>query len=341
MTRLRLTEIAGMLFFIILMMGCLTAEKSNKQAASQLIPNKIPVVFDTDCNNELDDQHALAYLLCNSDVFDILGVTVNATLNGGEVTNHYKEAERILKFYKAEGKIPLKTGANAGFTEIRPTIGKPDFDGKEAVDFIIKTINESQDTVVLLPVGKLTNIALAVEKSPAIKNKIRIVWLGSNYPEPGEYNQDNDPEALRYLLSQDVPFEMVTVRYGKPSGTAAVAVTKTEIQQKMASLGPKVDSVEGRHGEKFSCFGDYSLNLFEHIELYENSRSLFDMVAVAILKNESWGESSEVPSPRLDDRNWIDQPDNERKIIVWENFDKDKILTDFFSVMKDPVLTGN
>ena len=36
---------------------------------------KIPVIFDTDANNELDDQHALAYLLFNADVFDIKGIT--------------------------------------------------------------------------------------------------------------------------------------------------------------------------------------------------------------------------------------------------------------------------
>ena len=50
------------------------------------------------------------------------------------------------------------------------------------------------------------------------------MWLGSNYPAPGEYNQDNDPESLRYVLSTDVPFEMVLVRYGMPSGTDAIRV---------------------------------------------------------------------------------------------------------------------
>ena len=32
----------------------------------------IPVIFDTDANNELDDQHALAYMLLNDEVFDVL-----------------------------------------------------------------------------------------------------------------------------------------------------------------------------------------------------------------------------------------------------------------------------
>ena len=39
--------------------------------------SRIPVIFDTDANNELDDQHALAYLIFNADFFNIIGITVN------------------------------------------------------------------------------------------------------------------------------------------------------------------------------------------------------------------------------------------------------------------------
>jgi hypothetical protein len=37
------------------------------------------VILDTDANNELDDQHAIAYLLFNGQVFDVEGITVNRT----------------------------------------------------------------------------------------------------------------------------------------------------------------------------------------------------------------------------------------------------------------------
>ena len=57
--------------------------------------NKIRVLLDTDANNELDDQHAIAYMLMNRDVFDIEGITVNRTRNGGDVSQHAAEAERI------------------------------------------------------------------------------------------------------------------------------------------------------------------------------------------------------------------------------------------------------
>jgi hypothetical protein len=58
--------------------------------------------------------------------------------------------------------------------------------------------------------------------------------------------------------------------------------------------GPKSDTeITGRHGGTFTSFGDYSANLFEHAEMYGNppSRSLFDMAAVAILKESLNGVS--------------------------------------------------
>ncbi len=302
---------------------------------------RIPVIFDTDANNELDDQHALAYLLFSGDTFDVLGVTVNATYNGGEVAQHYAEALRVLRLCNLDGKIPLFAGANADFDEIRGSIGQDKYDGKAAVDFIVEQALLPRDQkLVLLPVGKLTNIALALEKAPEIKDKVRIVWLGSNYPEPGEYNQVNDISSLNYILDLKVPFEMVSVRYGKPSGTDAVRATPMEIGQKMPGAGPTSEPVDGRNGGTFTNFGDYSVNLFRNIELHGDppSRALFDMVAVAIIKNPSWGKTDEVPAPIVDGETWTARPDNSRAMIVWENFDREAILEDFYAVMHNPVL---
>ena len=85
-----------------------------------------------------------------------------------------------------------------------------------------------EEKLIIIAVGKLTNVALALEKEPSISKNIRLVWLGANYPEPGEYNLDNDIPSMNYLLESDIPFEMVTVRYGKPSGTDAVRVLESE-----------------------------------------------------------------------------------------------------------------
>ena len=203
--------------------------------------DRIPVIVDTDANNELDDQHALAYAFFNREVFDIKGITINATSGGGDADEQYAEGKRVMELCNVWNSIPLKKGANQDFDDISAQLSLPDYDGNEAVDFIIQeALKMEERKLVLIPVGKLTNIALAIKKEPRIMEKIRIVWLGSNYPERGEYNLENDIGALNYILDRQVPFEMVVVRYGTPYGSDVVRVTPAEIAARMKNLGPQV-----------------------------------------------------------------------------------------------------
>ncbi len=303
---------------------------------------RIPVIVDTDANNELDDQHALAYVLLNGDTFHVRGVTVNATKGGGDIRQQYEEARRVMALCGVQG-IPLHAGANGSFEAIRPTLRQPDYDGRAAVDFIVAQARAQPagTPLVLLPIGKLTNIALALARDASIAKKVRVVWLGSNYPAPGEYNQDNDPESLRYVLSTDVPFEMVLVRYGAPSGTDAIRVTPEEVAARVAGKGPRSAApVMGRHGVAFSTFGDYSVNLFAHIEFDRTppSRALYDVGAVAVLKNPSWASSRRQGAPALVGTRWEDRSDNTRTITIWENFDRDAIVNDFVRTLEQPVV---
>jgi inosine-uridine nucleoside N-ribohydrolase len=309
-----------------LVVGCQSKEAKETR--------KTRIIFDTDTNNELDDQHALAYLLFNQSTFQIEGITVNTTDNGSSMEQHYAEAKRVLQLCAAD-TFPLLRGADKNFKDIVKTLDSTTYDGQDAVDLMInKSLENTSDTLVILAVGKLTTVALAVARDPSIVNRVRLVWLGSNYPEPGEYNQNNDTVAMNYLLNKKVPFEMVTVRYGKLSGTAAVSITQADVNKIMPGLGPRISvPVVGRMGGVFFCFGDYSVDLFKHIDYHSDppSRSLFDMAAVAIVKNPTWAERSSIPAPILINNQWAERPGNPRKIIVWENFKSRAILDDFIS----------
>ena len=302
-----------------------------------------PVLLDTDANNELDDQHAIAYMLFSGDVFDVEGISVNRTRGGGDVEMQAKEAERVVQLAGLSRVFPVYRGANGSFTEIAPHVGETTFDGKAAVDMILAQSRKARpQKLVLVPIGKLTNIALALKKEPALANRVRVVWLGSNYPDPGEYNQENDEGALQFILdSTSVPFEMAVVRYGKPSGTDHVRVTRDEIRARVASKGPRVRiPVEGRNGGRFQTFGDYSVDLFDHIQMNGTppSRALYDMAAVAIVKNPAWAHPRRIGAPQLVDSKWVERPENARTITVWEDFDRDAILADFYATMERPVL---
>lgn len=319
----------------------LLAGQAAHPRTSALAQRLTRVLLDTDANNELDDQHAIAYMLFSGDVFDVEGITVNRTRGGGDVELQAAEAERIVALAGLRRVFTVFRGANGSFAEIAPHVREPNFDGASAVNEIIKQAKAPGTPLTLVPVGKLTNIALALLKEPSIASKVRIVWLGSNYPEPGEYNQENDEGALQYLLDANVPFEIALVRYGTPTGTDHVRVTRDEIHARMPGKGPLVRViVAGRHGGKFSTFGDYSVNLFDHIELSGDppSRALYDMAAVAIVKNPAWAHARKIPAPKLENGKWVERPDNKRTITLWENFDRDAILKDFFATMDRPVL---
>jgi purine nucleosidase len=291
---------------------------------------KTRIIVDSDANNELDDQHAIAYVLLSRDRFDVEGITVNKTFGGGDINEQAAEAERVVKLCGRSPDIGVYKGATGNFGEIKGTVHQEAFDGSDAVNFIIARAKaDTPRTLVILAIGKLTNIGLALCKDPSIAHAIRPVWLGTNYPDPGEYNLENDTAAVNYVLGLGVPFEIATVRYGKSTGTAAVQASVDDIRKHMRGQGPHIaHKVAGRHGGQFSCFGDYSIDLFEHVK--EKTRALYDMAAASIIKNPRWAKSSVIHAPRFEGGGWIEQPENPRTIIIWENFNRDEIMNDFY-----------
>lgn len=307
------------------------------QSRTKALTSRIPLLIDTDANNELDDQHALAYAFFNRDIFDIVGVTVNNTPLGDGIDGQYSEAQRIMHLCDCLDQIPLARGVEGNLKEVLPTVGDSEHDGFAGVDFIVDCARSSREqTLVLVAIGKLTNVALALAKAPDIASRIRLVWLGSNYPYPGEYNLWSDPDAVSYLLSSTINFEIVTVRYRETTGATAVSVEGTEIARRMKGAGPKVSAIGGRHGGMFSTFGDYSISLFEHVNL--SRRPLFDVVAVAVVKEPTWGRYSTIRAPELDNLEWVENRSASRHIGIWENFERDAILEDFFSSCRSPRL---
>jgi hypothetical protein len=57
------------------------------------------------------------------------------------------------------------------------------------------------------------------------------------------------------------------------------------------------------------------------------------MAAVAVVKNRSWASKREVPAPILSNNQWVERPFNMRVITLWENFDRNGIMQDFFQTM--------
>lgn len=80
-------------------------------------------------------------------------------------------------------------------------------------------------------------IDLELQKSPIIAGKIRIVWLGSNFPDPGEYNLLNDIPALLSVLQGDMELEIIPVRSNQLSETSDAEVNWDDFKKKCLEKG--------------------------------------------------------------------------------------------------------
>lgn len=321
----------------LLLSACAASEEPPASTTSpvQADTARTRVIIDTDANNELDDQHAIAYALLSGDAFQVEGITVNRTDNGGDIDAQTQEARRVVRLTGLDGAVPIREGASGSYQAIAPQVDASDFDGAAAVNFLIERAHASDERpLVIVAIGKLTNVALALEKDPSIASEIRVVWLGSNFPEPGEYNLENDPSAVNPVIESDAPFEVAVVRYGQSSGTAAVQTFQPEIHARMPGLGPAVEApVTGRHGGAHRTFGDYSVALFDHVDQY--ARALYDVAALAVVKNPSWGVRRTAGPYRLEEGEWVRQSGGD-DLVIWELFYTSKILDDFFATIANP-----
>jgi inosine-uridine nucleoside N-ribohydrolase len=173
----------------------------------------VPVIFDTDIGDDIDDALALALAL-QSPELDVKLVTTVAD----DVESRTRLAWKELGLFGRQD-VPLATGAPeplldpkfpdhaAQFGVLTPQDQAPAAARRRAADRIIETLLASDVKMTLIPVGPLTNIALALKEEPRIKDKIeRIVLMGGAYfPPRREYNIYRDRIAAEVVFSSGVP----------------------------------------------------------------------------------------------------------------------------------------
>ena len=101
-----------------------------------------------------------------------------------------------------------------GEAEFPEPKGQPD--PRRAAQFIIDTIMANPGEITLVPLGPLTNVALAVATEPRIAENVReVVLMGGaanvagNASPVAEANIRNDPEAAHIVFHAGWPVTMV------------------------------------------------------------------------------------------------------------------------------------
>ncbi|MBA2272627.1 MAG: nucleoside hydrolase [Actinobacteria bacterium] len=204
-----------------------------------------------DCDPGHDD--ALALLLAHAHpAVELLAVT---TVAGNQTLDKTTLNARRVMSVAGIKEVPVAAGAARplmrdqltapevhgqsgleGWPFDEPEVG---LDPRHAVDLIAETV-AACDEVTLVPVGPLTNIALALHRHPGVMAKVKdIVLMGGssglgNTTPAAEFNIHADPEAAHIVFSSGLPVTMV------PLDLTHQAMVTPQILEQVRAVGNRV-----------------------------------------------------------------------------------------------------
>ncbi len=210
------------------------------------------IIIDTDPG--ADDAMAILLAL-NSPELDVKALTVVA---GNVVVE--QGLENALKLVSLAGHCDIRVARGAEHPLVQKLTTAEFFHGKDglgdvelpapachadprfAPDLIIELVHQYPHEITLVPVGPLTNIALAVAKDPSLVPLVKEVVLmggaisGGNATAAAEANIYNDPEAARVVFEAGWPLTMVGLNV-----TERTRFTRADLNQLAKTHGREND----------------------------------------------------------------------------------------------------
>lgn len=188
--------------------------------------SRIPILMD--CDPGHDDAIAIITALA-SDKLDVRGIT---TACGNQTIEKTTGNARGICEFLGRSDIPIAQGRNAPLlTPIYtagiahgdsgldgPQLPKPTaaLQPESAAEFLAKKLNESEEPVVIVPTGPLTNIAVLILCYPHLIPKIdKIVLMGGSIVSgcsgrgASEFNIMVDPYAAHIVFTSGIPIVMM------------------------------------------------------------------------------------------------------------------------------------
>ncbi|MBQ4863624.1 nucleoside hydrolase [Pseudoalteromonas sp. MMG013] len=188
------------------------------------------IIIDTDPG--IDDAMAI-FLADASDAVDLIGITTtfgNASIENSTRNALYLKDKFSLKAIVAQGaNTPLVLPASPPATVVHgdnglgniviPTEQQSQAVSQTAHDYIINSVKAHPHDITLVAIGRLTNLALALNKSPEIASLVKeVIIMGGAFGFNGhsgnltpfaEANVYGDPHAADIVVSADWPVTMV------------------------------------------------------------------------------------------------------------------------------------
>ena len=277
---------------------------------------KIRIILDTDAACEADDPFAIVHALLSPKLL-VQGIVAEHFNDEGSMQRSYEEIMTIL--HAMEMEVPVFKGQPGKMAE--------DEVPSEAVEFIRnEALREDTHPLYVLCQGAITNVALALKLYPEIKDKMRVIWIGTHGEAPRkapfrEFNAGNDLEAANLVLTSGVDLWLVpSLVYG------TIHIGIAEIERRIKPCG-----AIGEH--LYQQLIDYNMGPFAGWTQGE-SWSLGDSPAIALAMNPACGKFKEIPAPVVAE-DTSSEVDESRPIIrVYTEIDARYILEDMIAKLE-------
>ena len=198
-------------------------------------------------------------------------------------------------------------------------------DTNDAVNKIIEIATKNEKTIILA-IGAITNVALAIKKSPEIINKIKVVWLGGNTfltKDNSEFNFRQDIKAVQTVFNSKVELVVIPCR----NVAANLATTIYELEHylsKDTKLNKYLKDIFIKCKKSF---------IKEPKDEIGASKTLWDLSAIAYEINADWFKSEMISAPKVLDNGLYELTTNKHGIIFVNDLYRNKIYQDFFIKM--------
>ncbi len=207
-----------------------------------------------DCDPGHDDAVAIM-LAAREPSLELLGVSVVA--GNQTLENTQRNARNVLQWLGAD--IPVYAGCDRPMVRDKVIAadihGSTGLDGpvfppltkklepEHAVQFLIRTLLESEGDITVVTTGPMTNLAMAMRLEPKITEKIRrIVLMG------GSFTNGNVTPAAEFNILADAEAASVCFRSGRPITMVGLDVTRKalcypEIVERMGRIGNRASNL--------------------------------------------------------------------------------------------------
>jgi purine nucleosidase len=190
------------------------------------------IILDTDIGTDVDDALALAVLLGSKEV-DLIGITTvygDTRLRSTIAMHLCSLLNRKIPTFIGESKplsgreIWMSGSEGKNFKDLDSFTPET----TSAVDFLVETVLAQPQSIDVIAIGPLTNIARAIQNNLHFAEKVKRVWImGGDFTQSKvEHNFKCDIDAAKAVLESRIPISILDL----PSSQKTI-IRMEEIEQ--------------------------------------------------------------------------------------------------------------